>query len=141
MALKTLGAQVEEDSELYEEFEEYKEDNAMTNSEALRSLMRSGLEAQSSEGNDDPDRPPGVVNSLLFDAEKMKHDAVLIAAGFTIVWALLALPFALEAVALVPAGLYALTAALGFYEWARRKVAAGGTTDESSTADTREVKA
>lgn len=45
MSTTTFSAQVEEDSELVDQFEEYRESNSMTSkSEAVRTLIREGLE-------------------------------------------------------------------------------------------------
>ena len=60
MARKTLGTKVEEDTELYEQFEDYRERNAITNSEALRLLMRSGLEAENEQRQESEEREQSV---------------------------------------------------------------------------------
>lgn len=57
---KTLSAAVEVDSELAEQFEEYREQNGMTSkSEAVRHLLRAGLAEQTvdDDGDDDDRRP------------------------------------------------------------------------------------
>lgn len=54
-----------------EDFQEYRDRNDMTNSEALRSLIRAGLE----EANKDPldDRPETTLAGLLWDARRDVH--------------------------------------------------------------------
>jgi Arc/MetJ-type ribon-helix-helix transcriptional regulator len=50
----TLSAQVDSDTELAKQFEEYREQNAMTSrSEAVRHLVRAGLEQELSKQTDD----------------------------------------------------------------------------------------
>lgn len=54
---KTLSAAVEVDSELAEQFEEFREQNGMTSkSEAVRHLLRAGLAEQTDDSDDDDDR-------------------------------------------------------------------------------------
>jgi Arc/MetJ-type ribon-helix-helix transcriptional regulator len=53
MSTTTFSAQVEEDSELVDQFEEYRESNSMTSkSEAVRTLIREGLEDE--QNSQDP---------------------------------------------------------------------------------------
>jgi len=53
MSTTTLSAQVEEDSELVDQFQEYRESNSMTSkSEAVRTLIREGLEDE--QNSQDP---------------------------------------------------------------------------------------
>ena len=52
MSTTTFSAQVEEDSELVDQFEEYRESNSMTSkSEAVRTLIREGLDDNQDEFN------------------------------------------------------------------------------------------
>lgn len=54
---KTLSAAVEVDSELAEQFEEFRDQNGMTSkSEAVRHLLRAGLAEQMDDSDDDDDR-------------------------------------------------------------------------------------
>jgi len=90
-------------------FVEYRDDNDMTNSEALRVLVRSGL----AEANTDPldDRPDGTLAGLLWDARRDIHTFVLITVlslGFSMLTTgVISLGF------LTLAGSYALTVLVG----------------------------
>jgi Arc/MetJ-type ribon-helix-helix transcriptional regulator len=81
MSTTTFSAQVESDSELVDQFEEYREENSMTSkSEAVRTLLREGLEDE--QNSQDPqsatdtesstrttdDRPDFAVDSLVLIA-------------------------------------------------------------------------
>jgi len=106
--------------ELDDKLVAYRDRNDMTTSEAIRSLLRTALEeTERDEGQiaeSDPDRPDTVRAALLYDAESMKHDALLISGVFTALFALFALPFGLEVLFLLPAVAYALTAFVGYAE-------------------------
>jgi hypothetical protein len=57
MSTTTFSAQVEEDSELVDQFQEYREENSMTSkSEAVRTLLREGLEDE--QNSQDPQSAP-----------------------------------------------------------------------------------
>lgn len=71
---KVLSAAVESDSNLANEFEEYREEKSMaSNSEAVRHLIRAGLEAQT-EGDepDEPDAPPQTIEDEVREAASGK---------------------------------------------------------------------
>ena len=53
--MTTFSAQVDEDSGLVEQFEEYRQQKGMTKSEAVRSLMRQSLERELDD--EQPDQP------------------------------------------------------------------------------------
>ena len=88
-----------------ENFQEYRDENDMTNSEALRSLIRAGLE----EANKDPldDRPETTLAGLLWDARRDAHK-FLIAGVLAFLAGQLATGFVATGFFLV-AGSYALT--------------------------------
>lgn len=56
MSMTTFSAQVDEDSGLVDQFEEYRSQNGMTKSEAVRSLMRQSLERELNDDDDDGDQ-------------------------------------------------------------------------------------
>jgi hypothetical protein len=56
MSMTTFSAQVDEDSGLVEQFEEYRQQKGMTKSEAVRSLMRQSLERELEDDQDDVQR-------------------------------------------------------------------------------------
>lgn len=95
--------------DLDDRFTKYRGDNDMTNSEALRVLVRSGL----AEANTDPldDRPDGLLAGLLWDARRDIHNFVLITVlslGFSMLTTgVISLGF------LTLAGSYALTVLVG----------------------------
>lgn len=57
MSMTTFSAQVDEDSGLVEQFEEYRMQKGMTKSEAVRSLMRQSLERELDASEDEPVEP------------------------------------------------------------------------------------
>lgn len=95
--------------DLDDEFVEYREDNDMTNSEALRVLVRSGLSQEAADPLDD--RPDGLLAGLLWDARRDIHTFVsisLVATGLSFLTAgVVSVGF------LIVAGLYALTVLVG----------------------------
>lgn len=88
-----------------ENFQRYRDENDMTNSEALRSLIRAGLE----EAHKDPldDRPETTLAGLLWDARRDVHK-FLIAGVLAFLAGQLATGFVATGFFLV-AGSYALT--------------------------------
>ena len=118
---------------LNERVEQYKDEQGMTASEALRDLVRSGLDSKQNS------RPNTPLRALLYDAAGMKHRALVFAAVFVAVFALVSLPLGLEVLFLVPAAGYALTAVVGFLEsLVLKKVTAADRAEstDSAAADT-----
>lgn len=135
-----VAAQIDEDSPLYQRFAEYEESQGFeSRSEAVRSVLRTALEEELSDDDpaadlvdSDPNRPDGLLGGLLYDANEMKHDALLISGVFWALSSMLTLPFGLEVLFLVPALAYALTATMGWLEVARSAISPKS---ESDTAD------
>ena len=63
--------------DLDDDFEKFRDANDMTNSEALRTLVRTGMEEVRSDPLDD--RPGGLLAGLLWDARRDFHTFVLVA--------------------------------------------------------------
>jgi len=69
MSTITFATKAEEDSDLVKQFKKYKEEKSMNSkSEAIRSLMRSGLEQEYQDGSDSQDDEPSQVATPLQDA-------------------------------------------------------------------------
>jgi hypothetical protein len=112
-----ISSQVDEDSELYQRFEHYVDEKGHDNkSAAVRELVNSALENENNPWYD-PNRPDGTLSALLYDAEQMKHTALLIAAVLIGVSGLVTapiLPGVVDGVMMLVALLYGLTAFFGF---------------------------
>ena len=107
---KYLSAKVDPDSALYEKFMTVKEEEGHeSNSEAVRDLVRLGLDEKLTDPLDD--RPDTLLAGLLWDARRDLHTFVLIALVAT------GLSFLTAGVVstgfLTVAGLYALTVTVG----------------------------
>jgi Flp pilus assembly protein TadB len=95
--------------DLDDEFEKYRDTNDMSNSEALRSLVRSGMERERQDPLDD--RPDTRLAGLLWDARRDIHLFVLIALVATTA-SLLTTGVVSSGFLIVAAG-YALTVVVG----------------------------
>lgn len=93
------------------QIEGYQEENNLeTRSNAIEVLVEESLA-------DDPERPEGLLGSLLYDAEQMKHTALLVAAVLVAVSGLVTapiLPGVVDGLLMLVATLYLLTAFFGF---------------------------
>jgi hypothetical protein len=69
MSSVTFATKAEEDSDLVKQFKKYKQENSMNSkSEAIRSLMRAGLEEEYQDDSDSQDDEPSQVGTPLQDA-------------------------------------------------------------------------
>ena len=108
----TLGVQFDPDSELLEEFEQYKENNGFTSrAETMRHLMREQL-----QGDPLDDRPETTLAGLLWDARRDIHTffavSLLAAVLSVLTGGLLELAFGTLSL------LYLLTVTVGFVDGA-----------------------
>lgn len=125
----TRGTRLPEN--LDEEFEEFRDTNDMTNSEALRTLVREGLEQKRSGPLDE--RPDGTLAGILWEARRDVHTFVLIGIMCTLLmvlttgWvsALAGVIAALYAVTVIVAAIDALAfgsqVTIRLAEWAERR--------------------
>lgn len=132
-----ITTKVDEESDLYQRFEAYLEEAGHGNkSAATRQLVKSALddwEDQQRPGHA-PDRPDTVLRALLYDADEMKHTALLISAVLLTLSAAVTLPMYAEVPLLAGSGLYAATAVVGFATRALGKFA-GETPDAAADAE------
>jgi hypothetical protein len=133
--------------DLDDRYIEYRDGNDMTDAEALRHLIRTGLEEEEKDAVDKfeerhdrqyPGRPDTLLAGLLYDAKEMRNTALLIAGVFLVGYTLLAGP--LSYLFLAVAGGYAVTSVLGFFVTPLLDRFGVGAGDETA-ADTPEVEA
>lgn len=130
----TLGVQFDPDSELLEDFEEYKEENGFTSrAETMRHLMREQL-----HGDPLDDRPETLLAGLLWDARRDIHTffavSLLAAVLSVLTGGLLEIGFAVLSLS------YLLTVTVGFIDavvlsnsikfWSMGAAAPGKNSDE-----------
>jgi len=93
----------------------------MTDAEALRHLIRTGLEEAQKDAVDKfeeahdrqhPGRPDTMFAGLLYDAKDLRHSAILISGVALVAYSMLAAPLSYAFLAV--AGAYAATAVAGF---------------------------
>ena len=110
MSKEQLGARVDADGSLYQEFEQFEKSGGFeSRSEAIRAVMRAGLDGKNTGPLDD--RPESALAGLLWDARRDIHTFVLIS---LVAVGLSMLTSGLASVAFgVLAGCYALTVFLG----------------------------
>lgn len=104
---------------LDERFTEYRDERDMTNSEALRSLVRAGLEerTETADNNDEAGgRPSGLIGSLLYDTRRSRGRNLGISMILLVLYFGLALPTAVNYVVLAVVSAYALSAVFGYVE-------------------------
>ena len=105
---QTLSAQLSEESPLYEDFQEYRQDFE-SKSEAVRSALRKGVEAEQTDPLDE--RPDSPIAGLMWDARRDVHTFVLAGAVCFLVAQLVSGVVGFGFLAL--AGCYALTVTIG----------------------------
>ena len=105
---------------LDERFTEYRDERDMTNSEALRSLVRAGLQEETEPDNPESDaggsRPSGLIGSLLYDARRSRGRNLGISFILLALYFGLALPTVVNYVVLGVAAAYLLSALFGCVE-------------------------
>lgn len=110
MSKEQLGARVDPDGSLYQEFEQFEKSGGFeSRSEAIRAVMRAGLDGKNTGPLDD--RPESALAGLLWDARRDIHTFVLIvlvSIGLSVLTSGIA-----SMVFLGIAGLYSLTVSVG----------------------------
>jgi hypothetical protein len=136
-----ITTKVDEESDLYRRFETYLEEAGHGNkSAATRQLVKSALDdwEEKQQPGHDPERPDTVLRALLYDADQMKHTALLISAVLATLSLALTLPFYAQAPLLVFSALYGTTSFLGF---ASRGLGVFAGEAADTPADSAEVEA
>lgn len=107
--------------DLDDRYIEYRDGNDMTDAEALRHLIRTGLEEAQKDAVDrleeahdrqHPGRPDTMLAGLLYDARDLRHSAVLISGVLFVAYSMFASPLSYGFLAV--SGAYAVAAVLGF---------------------------
>jgi len=119
-------------ADLDDDFETYRNVNDMTNSEALRSLVRKGMNEVRSDPLDD--RPSGLLSGLLWDARHDFHTFVLVTLVSLLLTVVTTSP--LSWVFSGVAFLYALTVAVGAIDKALNSALLRRIADVKTDADT-----